>query len=54
MEHDKKMLSKMGKKQSQAYEGYTSAYNVEILNYFNPELQPNNAGSAIKNNRFFF
>ena len=29
--------------------GYVSTYNVEILNYFNPELQLKDAEFAIKN-----
>ena len=31
-------------------ENYASAYNVEILNSFNPELQLKNTESAIKGN----
>ena len=35
-------------KQSHAFKGYTSSYHVEILNYFNPELQLKETKSAIK------
>ena len=35
-------------KQSHAYKGYASSYNVEILNSFNPELQPKDSESAIR------
>ena len=36
-------------KLSHAYKFYASSYNVEILNYFNPELQLKNTESGIKN-----
>ena len=36
-------------KQLYAYRGYASAYNVEISNLVNPELQVKDAESAIKN-----
>ena len=36
-------------KRKHACKGFTSTYNVEILSYFNPELQPKNTESAIKN-----
>ena len=36
-------------KQSQAYKGYASSYNVNILNFFNPELELRNTESEIKN-----
>ena len=36
-------------KQSRAFKGYASSYNVEILNSFNPELQLKDTESAIKN-----
>ena len=36
-------------KQSYAYRNYASAYNVEILNSLNPELQLKDTESAIKN-----
>ena len=32
-----------------AFKGYVSSYNVEILNYFNPDLQLKDTESAIKN-----
>ena len=37
-------------KRSHAFEGYTSTYNVEILNCFKPELQNKDTDSEIKNN----
>ena len=36
------------KKREHAFKSYASAYNVEILNFFNPKLQIKNAGSAIR------
>ena len=36
-------------KQSYVYIGDASTYNVDILNFFNPELQLKDAVSAIKN-----
>ena len=30
------------------FKGFASSYNIEILNYFNPELQLKDAKSAIK------
>ena len=40
-------------KRSYAYKGYAKAYNVEILNSFNPELQLHDTASASeKTNRF--
>ena len=36
-------------KRSHAYKGYTSTYNVENLNSFNPELQRKSTEFAIKN-----
>ena len=36
-------------KRARAFKGYTSSYNVEILNSFNPELQLKYTLSAIKN-----
>ena len=36
-------------KQSYAYKCYARAYNVAILNFFNPELQLKNTESTIKN-----
>ena len=38
-------------KQSNAFNGYASSYNVEILNYFNPELQTKDTKSTIRNKR---
>ena len=35
-------------KQEHAFKGYASIYNVEILDYFNPELQLKDTESAIK------
>ena len=35
-------------KQEQAFKGYASTYNVEILNSFNPELQGKDTKSVIK------
>ena len=35
-------------KQKHPFVGYGSTYNVEILNYFNPELQLKDAEYAIK------
>ena len=35
-------------KQTRAFKGYVSSYNVEILNSFNPELQLRGSESAIK------
>ena len=35
-------------KRSHAYKGYASIYNIEILNYFNPELQLKDAESTIR------
>ena len=37
------------RKRAHAFKGYTSSYNVEILNSFNPELQVKDSKSAIKN-----
>ena len=31
------------------FKGYVSSYNVEILSYFNPELQLKDTESAIRN-----
>ena len=36
-------------KRSHAYKGYSCAYNVEILNPFNPELQIKDTETGIKN-----
>ena len=36
-------------KRANAFKGYTSSYNVEILNFLNPELQIKYIESAIKN-----
>ena len=36
-------------KQEHAFKGFASTYNVEILNFFNPELQLKDTESAIKN-----
>ena len=36
-------------KQSHAYRSYASTYNAEILNSFNPGLQPKDAESEIEN-----
>ena len=36
-------------KRSLSYRGYVSTYNVEFLNYFNPELQLKDVEFAIKN-----
>ena len=36
-------------KRSHAYKGYASSYNVQILNYFNPELQLKDTETTIKN-----
>ena len=36
-------------KQSHVHKGYASTYNVEILNFFNPELQLKDTELAIKN-----
>ena len=36
-------------KRFNAYKGYTSTYNVDILNYFNHELKLKNTESSIKN-----
>ena len=38
------------KKRAHAFKGYVSSYNVEILNYFNPELKVKDVESAIKKN----
>ena len=35
-------------KQANAFKGYASSYNVEILNSFNPELQRKDTESTIK------
>ena len=35
-------------KRSHAYKGHASTYNVEILNFFNPEFQFKDTESAIK------
>ena len=35
-------------KREHAFKGYASTYNVEILNFFNPELQVKDTESAIK------
>ena len=35
-------------KQKHVFKGFASFYNVEILNYFNPELQLKDTESAIK------
>ena len=37
------------KKKAHTFKGYASSSNVEILNYFNPELQLKDTKSAIKN-----
>ena len=37
-------------KRKDAFKGYASTYNVEILNSFNPELQVEDTESAIKSN----
>ena len=34
---------------SHAFKAYASSYNVEILNYFNPEIQLKDSESVIKN-----
>ena len=46
----KKRLSKKVKiaKRYQAYKDYVSTYIVEILNYFNPELQLKDTESVIR------
>ena len=36
-------------KQSHAFKSYASSYNVEILNFVNPELQLDDTKSAIIN-----
>ena len=36
-------------KRANAFKGYASSYNVEILNYFNPELQLKDTNYVIKN-----
>ena len=36
-------------KQAHAFKGFASPYNVEIFNYFNPELRLKYTESAIKN-----
>ena len=36
-------------KLAHAFNGYASSYNVEILNPFNPDLQPKDNEPAIKN-----
>ena len=36
-------------KQSHAFKGYISSYNVKILNSSNPELQPKDTESEIQN-----
>ena len=36
-------------KQAHAFKYYASSYNIEILNYFDPELQQKNIESTIKN-----
>ena len=36
-------------KRAHAFKGYTSSYIVEILNFFNPELQLKDTESEIKN-----
>ena len=35
-------------KRKYAFKGYESTYNVDILNFFNPELQLEDTESAIK------
>ena len=35
-------------KQKHSFKGYGSTYNVEILNYFNPDLQLKDTESTIK------
>ena len=35
-------------KRAHGFKGCVNAYNVEILNYFNPELQLKNTESSIK------
>ena len=37
-------------KRENAFKGYASTYNVEILNYFNPEQQLKDTESAITSN----
>ena len=36
-------------KQSHAYRGYVSTYNVGILKFFDPELKPKDTKRAVKN-----
>ena len=36
-------------KREHAFKGYASTYNIEIVNYFNPELQLKDTETAIKN-----
>ena len=48
---EKKFLNKKDveiTKQAHAFKGFSSAYNVEILNSFNPELQLKDTESTIK------
>ena len=42
------MNGKNKTKREHAFKGYGSAYNIEILNSFNPELQLKDTESAIK------
>ena len=44
------MNGKNKAKQEHAFKGYGSAYNIEILNSFNPELQLKDTESASKSN----
>ena len=47
---------KIKKKRAHAFKGYSSSYNVEVLIFFNPELQLEDTKSPIKNNlkKLFF
>ena len=38
-------------KAEHAFKGYVSTYNIEILNFFKPELQLKDTKSAIKSKR---
>ena len=38
--------------QERGFKGYASTYNINILNYFNPEIQLKDTDSAI--NRFLY
>ena len=41
-------------KQKHAFKGYASSYNVEILNFFNPEQQLKDTESVVKSKHCYW